>query len=132
MEELDTPSFLRSEWGRWVTHSIVAYNDITPFTFPNGREVMLMGLEASTPGDPNAWDTWAPGAWFLVRYPDETYELREIVDESLDPRPLVSTRTFIVSPFEEDEGRVIYAGGFDANQQDCHDTAWLYRRELVE
>jgi hypothetical protein len=106
---------------------------MTPFEMPNGETVLLMGLEGSTPTDPAAWKAWAPGAWYFVRHPDAAYELREIVDDSIQPKPkLVSTRAMIPSPFPGERGRVIYAGGFDANHESCHDTAWLYRGELNE
>jgi hypothetical protein len=132
-QELDTRAFLDEAWGLPLTYAIVAYNEMAPFELPNGETVLLMGLEASTPTAPETWNGWAPGAWYFVRHPNAAYELREIVDESIQPKPtLVSTRAMIPSPFPGERGRVIYAGGFDANHEACHDTAWLYRGELNE
>ena len=42
---------------------------------------------------------------------DITYEVAEITDPR-EPQ-LVSTRTIAVSPFPEDQGRVLYFGGYD-------------------
>jgi len=131
-EELKPPTFLYEAWRSPVGYTIVAYNDMTPFPLPSGETVLLLGLEASTPFDPEAWNGWAPGAWYFARHPDATYELREIVDESIQPKPkLVSTRAMLPSPFPGERGRVVYAGGFDANRESCHNTAWLYRGELA-
>jgi hypothetical protein len=132
-QELDTAAYLHQQWGFAANYVIVAYNHMTPFEMPSGETVLLMGLEAITPDDPDAWNGWVPDAWYFIRYPDAGYELREIVDESIQPKPkLVSTRTFLPSPFAGEKGKVIYAGGFDANHQDCHDTAWLYRGVLAD
>jgi len=132
-QELDPQAYAYEAWGASVGYTIVAYNGMTPFEMPSGETVLLMGMEASTPFDPEAWKGWAPGAWYFVRHPDATYVLREIVDESIQPKPkLVSTRAMLPSPFPGERGRVIYAGGFDANHESCHDTAWLYRGELAE
>lgn len=132
-QELAPQAYLFEAWGSLVFYAIFAYNDMTPFEMPSGDTALLMGMEANTAADPETWNGWAPGAWYFVRYPDASYELREIVDESIQPKPqLVSTRAMIPSPFPGERGRVIYAGGFDANHESCHDTAWLYRGELAE
>ena len=132
-QELDPRPYLYQAGGFPAGYTIIAYNEMTRFEMPGGEAVLLMGMEASTPSDPEAWKGWAPGAWYFVRHPDASYELREIADETLQPKPkLVSTRAMIPSPFPGERGRVIYAGGFDANHESCHDTAWLYRGELAE
>jgi hypothetical protein len=40
---------------------------------------------------------------------------------------LESIRTVTVSPFPEDQGQVIYLGGYDGGHVAHHNTAWLYR-----
>lgn len=131
VQELDTRKYLRDEWSTLVTYVIAAYNDITPFRMTDGNTVLLLGLEASTPLALGTWNSWAPGAWYFVRYNDADYELRQIQDFTLPNTPkLVATRTLVASPFNGEQGRVIYAGGFDANRETCHDTGWLYRGEL--
>ncbi|MEO1334164.1 MAG: hypothetical protein AAFV29_00915, partial [Myxococcota bacterium] len=58
------------------------------------------------------------------------YDFSAPVDEG---RSLRAVRTIAVSPFPEDEGRVIYVGGYDvfdrATSPDRlqHNTAWIYR-----
>jgi hypothetical protein len=132
-QELQVQTYLSEAWEIDTGYSILAYNDMTPFTLNNGETVVLMGLEAATPSDPLAWkDIWAPWAWFLIRYPDTNFEMRRILDPTLAVQPkLVATRTLVLSPFDSEQGHVLYAGGFDANHQSCHNRAWLYRGEIV-
>lgn len=40
---------------------------------------------------------------------------------------LWSIRTIAVSPFPEDQGKVLYIGGYDGHFRPDHNTAWLYR-----
>jgi hypothetical protein len=40
---------------------------------------------------------------------------------------LLATRTIEVSPFPEDESRVLYFGGFDCAGVDSRNTAWIYK-----
>lgn len=57
------------------------------------------------------------------------YFLREILDYNINPQPdsLARVRTFCVSPFPEDKGNVIYAGGFAPWFVDVSNTAWIYK-----
>ncbi|MBI5527006.1 MAG: hypothetical protein HY897_11780 [Deltaproteobacteria bacterium] len=135
--ELDVISFLKDAWSRsWVGYTIVAYNDFAPVTLPSGRLVHLAGLEAriaANTDDPGSWYGWDKGAWFLVRLADGNYELHEIADPTITPKPtLVATRTMIRSPFAGEENVVVYAGGFDCNGVIGvnHETAWIYRGAL--
>jgi len=131
-QELDTDEFLATSWNTPVGYAIVAYDTAARFELPGGKWVTLLGLEASTPLVEGNWNFWHPHASYLVRSESGTYELRRISDPTIeDEPPLVSTRTMLASPFPEDAGRVIYAGGFDANGKTADDTAWLYRGELV-
>ena len=59
---------------------------------------------------------------------DITYEVAEITDPR-EPQ-LVSTRSIVVSPFPEDQGRVLYFAGYDCHGVPSHNTAWIYRGEL--
>jgi hypothetical protein len=48
---------------------------------------------------------------------------------------LQGTRTIRVSPFNEDQGRIIYFGGFDVASQylagkRSHNTAWIYSADI--
>jgi hypothetical protein len=135
--ELNTENFLRQKWHwqyqknsgdkRWV---LLAYNDMPKIETSSGP-IRLMSLLAHSP---NADEERS--AWFLTRKEDTTgsdgYTLHEVKPiagsrtESSDPA-LWSIRTFIVSPFKEDQGQVLYLGGYDGHWQPVHNTAWLYR-----
>jgi len=69
--------------------------------------------------------------WYLVRHADGSYGHGRVFAPALPlpspPRGLTGTSTRELSPFPEDEGRVIYAGGFDCAKQDSHNAAWIYR-----
>ena len=75
--------------------------------------------------------SFAGNARYCIRHAEGariTYELAEITDPR-EPQ-LVATRTIAVSPFPEDQGRVLYFGGYDCNGVPSHNTAWIYRGEL--
>jgi hypothetical protein len=132
--ELNARGFLRDQWGiSSVGYTILAYDGMLTTTLPGGAApVLMIGLEARANGGPT-WHGWARGAWFLTRFEDGTYQLSEIVDPTVTPKPaMVSTRAMVASPFASEIGQVIYAGGFDANHVNGvnHDTAWLYRGEF--
>ncbi len=120
------------DWtGFHVGYSITAYDGMLRFPLPSGNTVTLMGVETSAYHNPDAWNGWAPEARYFVRHDDGRYERRTLIDETLPPGiPLVAIRTMIASPFDADNGRVIYAGGFDSNFTEADDTAWLYRGSL--
>lgn len=138
--EINVSKYLQSQWGYPVAYPIIAYNHMHPVTLPRGWTALLLGLEALYPPYPRPPDTWNQtgwerGAWYLIRYHRARYELRNITDRSLENEPpLVATRTFIESPFPSEQGRVIYAGGFDCNGKlgVNHNTAWLYRGEFLK
>jgi arylformamidase len=64
------------------------------------------------------------------------YQLKEIIDYSITDQPdaLARVRTIQVSPFPEDENKVIYAGGFAPwfleNSGGVTKTAWIYKGTL--
>ena len=130
--ELDVSSFLTKTLGTEATYAIVAYNDMTEYSASAGAcPHLLIGLETITP-QASAWfgdrQHFNPYAHYLVRDCAGNYALREIRDEQIEPEPqLVSVRTFAVSPFQSDPPGAVYAGGFDANYNPVHNTAWLYR-----
>ncbi len=130
--ELDLLDFLGREWGRRPTWVIAAYNDIAPVTDPRtGRKALLIGLSASfaPTGDELPKDGWEPGAWYLIRYSETRYELRQIVDASRNPgRDLLAARTIAMSPFSDG---AVYFGGYDAAKNPSHNTAWIFEAPLT-
>jgi hypothetical protein len=130
--ELDLLDFLGREWGRRPSWVIAAYNDLATATDPKtGKKVLLIGLSASfaPPGGELPKGGWEPGAWYLIRYDEKHYELRQLADPSLDPgRPLVATRTIALSPFGDG---TVYFGGYDAAKTPSHNTAWIFAAPLA-
>ena len=59
---------------------------------------------------------------------DISYEVAEITNPR-EPQ-LVATRTIVVSPFPEDQGRVLYFAGYDCHGVPSHNTGWIYRGAL--
>eukprot|EP00413_Alexandrium_margalefii_P010928 CAMPEP_0204532038 /NCGR_PEP_ID=MMETSP0661-20131031/11504_1 /ASSEMBLY_ACC=CAM_ASM_000606 /TAXON_ID=109239 /ORGANISM="Alexandrium margalefi, Strain AMGDE01CS-322" /LENGTH=805 /DNA_ID=CAMNT_0051538243 /DNA_START=58 /DNA_END=2475 /DNA_ORIENTATION=+ len=69
------------------------------------------------------------GSGFLVRRASDQWEVREPSGPRFDPTAvspmLVATRTYAVSPFQDDFA--VYFGGYDANFFGSVNTAWIYR-----
>jgi hypothetical protein len=67
----------------------------------------------------------------LIRESHQHYRLKEVNGRWEPGKPkLVAPRTFVVSPFPEDAGKVVYFGGFDCNFFPARDTAWVFRAPL--
>jgi hypothetical protein len=129
--ELDVLQFLGTQWDRRPGYAIAAYDDMTPVPLPGGAgTALLIGIEAthSTQHETHPKDGWEPSGKYLIRYPDQRYALRHIVDPSLAPMPpLVSTRTILRSPFEP---QTVYFGGYDPNSMPAHNTGWVFSAPL--
>lgn len=64
-----------------------------------------------------------------------TYTHREILDYNITPQPdsLARVRTFEISPFPQDSGKVIYSGGFAPwFIGGVTNTAWIYKGTLTQ
>jgi len=130
-QELDVSSFLTQTLGTRATYAGIAYNNTTEYPDATGRCVRrLIGLETITPRFPQTFGKqhFDPNAYYLIRDCSGRYALREIQDVQIDPKPeLVAVRALTVSPFPSDPAGTVYAGGFDANANPVHNTAWLYK-----
>ncbi len=118
--------------GQRVT-TIFAYNEMTPAVHPDtGERVHLIGggvmptLRGESPQ--------AKGAWYLVRHADGRYGTGHVFDPDVIPTAhggLRCVRTICASPFPEEQGRVLYFGGYDGGDLGTgmkhRDTAWIYR-----
>lgn len=135
--ELDLPQFLGDVWAGGAPlegPALSAYNDMPRLVDEQKRRVVhLIGLGVRHPAGPGTVEGEA--AHLLVRHLDGRYEVGSVIDPS-EPFPnpgadgLRATRALVLSPFPEEEGRVLYLGGFDAFSQTgpvYHDTAWIYR-----
>jgi hypothetical protein len=70
------------------------------------------------------------GGWYLVRYPDARYDLRQITASSIVGQALVATRSIASSPFPNNGG-TLYFAGYDANKAPAHNTGWIFRASLA-
>jgi hypothetical protein len=131
--ELDIRAFLDEAWRTKVGYVIAAYNDMTVLRGGEGNTEVLIGIEAflpaasPTPAGHVRADGLDGGGWYLVRHGDGRYDLRKIGSRHpATGSPLVATRTIAASPFAQ-EPDAVYFGGFDANKQPAHNTAWVFR-----
>jgi hypothetical protein len=72
------------------------------------------------------------GALYAVRDAAGRYRMHEVNGPINASNPeLVATRTYTASPFPQDDGRVVYFGGYDCNYMPAPDTAWIFRTSLA-
>ena len=145
--ELDMPEFLTEKLGVKVTFALCAYNELLPYVMPGtGEKLWIFGFACSHPTavldshpsikaraqmKENARSCPSGNGRYCIRHAqgaDLTFEVAEITDPR-EPQ-LVATRTIVVSPFPEDQGRALYFAGYDCNSVPSHNTAWIYRGEL--
>jgi hypothetical protein len=134
--ELDLGAFLSNQWQARATYVIAAYNDMTKVHDAQHGDLLLIGLEAflaargPVPSGHRLVDVGYgrldAGAWYLIRYPDTRYELREINAASTTGQALVATRSIAPSPFPGEAG-TLYFAGYDANKAPAHNTGWIFR-----
>jgi len=138
--DLDLESFLGSQWGTRPGYVIAAYNDMARIHDGQRGDLLLIRLEAFIPSRapvPSGhrvvdvgYGRVDAGAWYLVRYPDGRYDLRQITASSIAGRALVAMRSIASSPFPDDES-TLYFAGYDANKALAHNTAWIFRASIV-
>lgn len=129
--------FLTRAWGMRAGYTMAAYNDMTRVSVPGQGQALLLGLCAFIPRNvPIAaghgvrdvgYGQVESGAWYMVRWPDARYELRQITAGF--PQPPVAVRSICASPFAGDA--TVYFAGFDANKAPAHNTAWIARAPLA-
>ena len=116
--------------GRYTGTIRCAYNPFTAVTDPrSGKTVHLGGVQIYHPGFPNQPYN---GSHYLIRHIDGTYDWAPIYDSAHpvpEGRSLDATRRICVSPFPEDQGRVLYFAGYDGPFADNR-SAWIYRATL--
>jgi hypothetical protein len=136
--ELDLGDFLARSWGMRVPYVIAAYNDMTALRDVQGNDVLLIGLEGAigreSPAAPGHTivdmtnNQHEGGAWYLIRRPNGTYDLRRI--PPLPRLPMVATRSIVASPFRSDNNGIYFAG-FDTNATPVHNTGWIVRSTVA-
>jgi hypothetical protein len=77
---------------------------------------------------------WAKQGFYLERWREDGavgYAVREVHDATrAQPDWLARVRSFCESPFENEQGRVIYASGFAPWGVQVKNTGWIYRGEF--
>ena len=147
--ELDEAAFLSEKWGLHVDYVLSAYSEFRPCLDQlSGETVWFHGFQAKyhrsvfetdSPPDlkvfsePEKGIYYDAGGRYFVRHANGkniSYDYVEVTDPQLDPEPmLVAVRSIAHSPFEGEEGHVLYLGGFDCNFIPAHNTGWIYRAE---
>lgn len=138
--ELEIRQRLQKSWGRPVPGSIIAaYSDMLPLQDPaTGRTAHLMGVQGRIERGnkdktyrPDTFFGWYACGSYLIRESARDYRLREVNGRWAPGKPkLVAPRAFAISPFPQDAGAYVYAGGFDANFFPAANTAWIFRASI--
>lgn len=124
--------------GNPVYFILAAYNDFYPIVDPSTKDtVHLIGFEAWIGGHrfplclANKEGGFYAGGMYAIRDKNGTYRLREIGGRSPSSKsPLVATRVFASSPFQEQAEGAIYFGGYDGNHYPANNTAWIFSTSL--
>jgi ribosomal protein S18 acetylase RimI-like enzyme len=116
--------------GKYIGPIRAAYNGFTAVNDPHtGETVHLAGVQIYHPGFP---ESPYNGSHYLVRRLDGTYDWGPVFDPRqplASGRSLDATRIITISPFPQDQGRVLYFGGYDGPFVDNR-TGWIYRAVL--
>ncbi len=124
-----------------VYYVLAGYNELLGVADPaTGRNDNLIGLSAWVSASHGIRTTQSKdrnggfyaGAAYAVRDDGGHYHMREVNGPIGWTNPsLVATRTYAVSPFAEDGGKIVYFGGYDANFTPSSDTAWVFRTSVA-
>jgi hypothetical protein len=138
--DLDLETFLSNHWQTRVGYVIAAYNDMARIHDNQRGDLLLIGIEAFIPPRAPApsghsivdvgYGRLDAGGWYLIRYPDARYDLRQITASPIAGQALVATRSIASSPFPNDGG-TLYFAGYDANKAAAHNTGWIFRASLA-
>ncbi|MBC8099144.1 MAG: hypothetical protein H7Y11_06855, partial [Armatimonadetes bacterium] len=127
--ELDIMANLSAAWGYDTTYVVVANSDMTWIPDPTTGEAALFISVQHHPAQ--ARDDAVYYIRRMAANGEPAYTLVTIDNTQLDP-PIVlnSTRAISLSPFAEDNGRVVYIGGYDADNVPSHNTAYALRASI--
>ena len=142
VDEICLDTLLRQYLGGTPVYYVLAgYNELLGVSDPaSGQTKNLIGMSAwiggrgvrTTQGKGGEGGFYA-GAAYAVRESPGHYYMREVngrIGGASNP-DLVAVRTYAVSPFGGDAGRVLYFGGYDCNFVRSPDTAWIFRTSLA-
>jgi hypothetical protein len=133
---------LTSQLGIQVQYTIAAYNDNIPVFNPTNanEDIRLIGIElkynaSALLNDPRPnWNGWGIDGQYYERHQSGSYiyYVRKYIlnNSPIVTDTLIATRTICVSPFENDNGKVLYAGGMDCNSIPMSRQAWIYTADF--
>jgi hypothetical protein len=141
VDETCIETLLRQYLGTPVPYVLAGYNELLGVADPATSHVKnLIGLSAWVSASRQVRTTQSKesnggffaGAAYAVRDDSGHYHMREVNGPIGGTNPdLVATRTYAISPFADDAGKVIYFGGYDCNFVSSPDTAWVFRTTLA-
>lgn len=127
--ELDIMKQLSDTWGYPATYVVVANSDMTWVRDPStGERVLFITIQHHPAKARN-------DAYYYIRRGNGsriTYELRRIDNLAVGPNVILnSTRAIALSPYGSDNGQGIYFGGYDADDNPSHNTAYVLKTSLA-
>jgi len=131
-DEANVRALMSKALGVSVAYVLGAHNALYPVTHPvTGKTVHLVGFQGNLRGADRL--RWMPsrlyaGALYAIRAADGTYTVNEVNGPWAPGRPpLVSPRTFALSPFGDN---LVFVGGHDASGRQSSDMAWVFKASL--
>ena len=123
---------MRKSLGVEVTYTLAAHNMMYPFRHPvTGETVHIIGFQGNIRGnDRLRWkdSRLYGGAMYAIRAADQTYTVHEVNNAYAPGKtPLVSPRTFCLSPFNDDH---LFIGGHDSSNHASDNMAWIFKAPL--
>jgi len=144
MVECNLMDALSEQLNIGVAGVLAAYNDHIPaFLWPGeAAPSLLIGAGFlytaaylnQNPSVPR-WYNGSLFSGFFIRRQNGatiTYEYHKVEDPGIQvPDTLQACRTVCPSPFDGEDGRVLYAGGWDCANKPSHNSAWIYKGILT-
>lgn len=131
-DEVSILDLMSKRLGVRVSYTLAAHNMMYPVKHPaTGETVHIIGFQGNIHGkDDLRWKGSAlyGGAMYAIRHNDGSYTLHEVNNAFRNGRtPLVSPRTFCLSPFGDNQ---LFIGGHDSSNRISDDMAWVFKAPL--
>jgi len=115
-----------------VSYTLAAHNMMYPVKHPTtGETIHIIGFQGNIHGKNDLrWKGSAlyGGAMYAIRHHDGSYTLHEVNNAFRSGRtPLVSPRTFCLSPFGDNQ---LFIAGHDSSNRISDDMAWVFQAPL--
>ena len=131
-DEVVIMDLMKKALGVDVTYTLAAHNMMYPVRHPvTGETVHVIGFQGNIRGNDRLRWKGSPlygGAMYAIRSADKKYAVHE-VNNAFAPgkTPLVSPRTFCMSPFDDD---ALFIGGHDASNRASDNMAWIFKAPI--